>query len=75
MAIKFADEIVKEIRERGSIEGPKGYFTGEVFEEWLYKGKEKDFFELSDSTEIRIKTTISVSTRLNLFTENYGEAA
>ena len=55
MAIKFADEIVKEIRERGSIE--------------------KDFFELSDSTEIRIKTTISVSTRLNLFTENYGEAA
>ena len=75
MAIKFADEIVKEIRERGSIEVPKGYFTGEAFEEWLYKGKEKDLFELSDSTEIRIKTTISVSTRLNLFTENYGEAA
>ena len=43
MAIKFADEIVKEIRERGSIEVPKGYFTGEAFEEWLYKGKEKDF--------------------------------
>lgn len=76
MAIKFADEIVKEIRERGSIEVPEGYFTGEAFEEWLYKEKEKVFIELSDSTNIKIKNTIiPVSAGLNFFTENYGEAA
>lgn len=56
MATKFADEIVKEIRERGSIEVPEGYFTGEAFEEWLYK--DHIFVELFDSVDISVKDTI-----------------
>ena len=33
--VKFAEDIIKEIEERGSIEVPEGYVTGEAFEEWL----------------------------------------
>ena len=74
MAVKFADEIVKEIRERGSIEVPEGYFTGEAFEEWLYK--EMIFIRQPDSTDIGRKDTIMpVSVGLDFFPENYGEAA
>lgn len=43
MAVKFADEIAKEIQERGGIEVPEGCYTGEAFEEWL--SKEKDFIK------------------------------
>ena len=35
IAIKFADEIVKKIRERGGITIPPGCVTGEDFEEWI----------------------------------------
>lgn len=31
----FAEEVVKEMNERGTIEVPKGCVTGEAFEEWL----------------------------------------
>lgn len=73
MAVKFADEIVKEIRERGSIEVPEGYFTGEAFEEWLYK--EEIHVELSNSMDIRKDIILSSFEGLNFFSENYGEAA
>ena len=73
MAIKFANDIIKEIRERGSIEVPEGYFTGEAFEEWLY---EEIFIKLSDSMDIKSKDMIMPSSvGLNFFSENYGEAA
>lgn len=36
MSIKFADEIAKEIKERGQIQDPDGCVTGESYEEWLY---------------------------------------
>lgn len=35
MAIKYANEIVKEIEERGEIQVPDGCVTGEEFEKWL----------------------------------------
>ena len=35
MAIKFADEIVKEIEERGQIQVQDDCVTGEEFEKWL----------------------------------------
>ena len=35
MGIKFADEIVKEIKERGQIQVPDGCVTGEEFDKWL----------------------------------------
>lgn len=73
MAIKFANDIVREIRERGSIEVPEGYFTGEAFEEWLY---EEILIKLSDSMNINRKDMIMpFSVGLNTFSENYGEAA
>lgn len=56
MAVKFANDIVKEIRERGNIEVPEGYVTGEAFEEWLHK--EKIFTKMLASTDISKEETI-----------------
>ena len=36
MGIKFADEIAKEVKERGQIKIPDNCVTGEEFEKWLY---------------------------------------
>ena len=33
--IKYANQIIKEIEERGQIQVPNGYATGEEFEKWL----------------------------------------
>ncbi len=74
MAIKFADQIVEEIQARGSVEVPNGYFTGEAFEEWLYK--EKICIKLSDNTDFNRKEIFMLSSvEMNFFSENYGEAA
>lgn len=35
MNIKLAEDIVKEMEERGVITVPQGCVTGEDFEEWL----------------------------------------
>lgn len=35
MVIKYANEIIKEIEERGEIQVPYGCVTGEEFEKWL----------------------------------------
>ena len=37
MNIKLAEDIVKEMEERGTITVPQGCVTGEDFEEWLYE--------------------------------------
>lgn len=39
MPIKYADDIIKEIEERGQIQIPEGCVTGEEFEEWLRRDK------------------------------------
>ena len=33
--IKYANQIIKEIEERGQIQVPNGYVTVEEFEKWL----------------------------------------
>ena len=35
--IKFAEDIVKEMDERGTVSVPENCMTGEKYEEWLYK--------------------------------------
>lgn len=35
MSLKLANEIAKEIEERGQIQIPDNYVTGEEFEKWL----------------------------------------
>lgn len=35
MVIKYANEIIKEVEERGEIQVPYGCVTGEEFEKWL----------------------------------------
>lgn len=35
MSVKYANEINKEIVERGQIQVPKDHDTGEEFEKWL----------------------------------------
>lgn len=39
MSIKYADDIIKEIEERGQIQVPEGCVTGEEFEKWLRENK------------------------------------
>lgn len=38
MAIKFAEDIIKEVKKRGTIEVPDDCVTGEEFEKWLCTG-------------------------------------
>lgn len=45
MVIKFADEIIKEIKKR-QFSIKKGYFTGEEFEKWLRKKKKRTFHNI-----------------------------
>lgn len=45
MAIKYADEIVKEIEERDTITIPDDCVTGEEFEKWMYENEEVFQFE------------------------------
>ena len=35
MSIKYADEIIEEIEERGPIQVPDNCVTGEAFDQWL----------------------------------------
>lgn len=48
MSIKYADAVIKEIEERGSITTPKNCVNGEAFEEWLYKENNFDLIKLED---------------------------
>lgn len=41
MPIKFANEVVQEIRQRGTINMPEGYINGEAYEECTYERKDK----------------------------------
>lgn len=71
MAIKFAEDIVKEIEERGPIYVPDGYVTGEAFEEWLYEDIAMEDNCLSNLNDLIITTNICE----NVYVESYGEAA
>ncbi len=34
--MKYAEDIVKEINERGPVKVPEGYVTGEDFDIWMH---------------------------------------
>lgn len=72
MNIKFAEEIVKEMEERGKIKVPKGYVTGEAFEEWLYGGIDEQYCEIK---EFKYEQTVFFENNTNSYKDNYGEAA
>lgn len=42
MAIKFAKDIIEEIKKRSSVTIPNGYVTGEAFEKWLRRKRDKN---------------------------------
>ena len=70
MAIRYASEIIKEIVQRGPIEIPKGCVTGEEFEQWLM---EDDHLE---NREPQMEDNFfTVNTEINVYIDNYGEAA
>lgn len=71
MAIKFAEDIIKEIEERGSITVPRGYVTGEAFEEWLYEDIAMEANGINSLCELMITARICE----NEYNESYGEAA
>lgn len=73
MAIKFATDIINEIKARGSINVPQGYITGEAFEKWLYQD---DIFILdTTSTEKKSPNFMNMVSENNEYKEDYGEAA
>lgn len=49
--MKFATEIVKEIKKRGNVNVSKGCVTGESFEKWLYERR-----NYADSNKRRSRT-------------------
>lgn len=57
IAIKYAREIVKEIRERGGTVIPAGCTTGDAFEEWLRKEKgiaePRDIKDINKNSEMK----------------------
>ena len=69
MAIKYADTIINEIKERGPIITSETSVNGEEFEKWLY-GEEKaeDYFAVKERM-------ISPITTENEYIEFYGDAA
>lgn len=76
MAIKFAKDMIREIQERREIFVPQGYVTGEAYEEWLYEevtwidGNKNDMFQSEKNTFISKQID-----DMNVFSENYGDAA
>lgn len=69
MAIKYADTIINEIKERGTIITSETSVNGEEFEKWLY-GEEmaEDYFAVKERM-------ISPITTENEYAEFYGDAA
>lgn len=69
MAIKYADKIINEIKERGPIITSDTSVNGEEFEKWLY-GEEtaEDCFVVKERM-------ISPITTENEYAEFYGDAA
>lgn len=41
MDIKFAEDIVREIKKRGEVSVPEGYVTGEEHEKWMREDKKQ----------------------------------
>lgn len=70
MSIKFAKEIVNEIKKRGAIKIPEGNVSGEEFEKWLMF----DYY-MDSMCETTTEKVIVASNQINEFTDNYGEAA
>lgn len=76
MSIKFANAIVKEIENRGSIHIPKNYVAGEAYEAWLYQDDMVIYQDEYEISEDRSHICITVSNDLmNNFLEDYGDAA
>ncbi len=74
MAFKFFKQIIKEMDERGPIQVPNGYVTGEEFEKWLMEDFYCDFVKVSPAkTKVMVNDNKGVDN--NGFYENYGEAA
>lgn len=69
MAIKYADKIINEIKERGPIITSETSVNGEEFEKWLY-GE-----EIAEYCFVAKERMISPITTENEYAEFYGDAA
>mgnify|MGYP004469445897 CR=1 FL=1 len=69
MAIKYADTIINEIKERGPIITSETSVNGEEFEKWLYG---EDIAEYCFVTKERMICPITTE---NEYAEFYGDAA
>ena len=69
MAIKYADTIINEIKERGPIITSDTSVNGEEFEKWLY-GE-----ETAEDCCVVKERMISPITTENEYVEFYGDAA
>lgn len=66
MSIKYANDIIEEIKKRGSILVPYGFVTGEEFEKWLYENSSSLEDEVNELyrliTKILIKRNLLITT-------------
>lgn len=69
MAIKYADTIINEIKERGPIITSDTSVNGEEFEKWLY------WEETAEDCFVVKERMISPITTENEYVEFYGDAA
>lgn len=66
MSIKYANDIIEEIKKRGPISVPYGFVTGEEFEKWLYENSNSLEDEVNELykliTKILIKRNLLITT-------------
>lgn len=78
MKIKYAKDIAKEIRERGSVQVPEGCITGDAFEEWLRDRSNFKMGIIEQAKELRtIANNLSIGHNIpiSLAIERFRQAA
>lgn len=69
MAIRYANEIIEEIKSRGPIITSGTSANGDEFEKWLYEE------EVTEAVFVVKEKVISPVTKENEYIEFYGDAA
>lgn len=78
MKIKYAKDIAKEIRERGSVQVPEGCIAGDAFEEWLRDRSNFKMGIIEQAKELRtIANNLSIGHNIpiSLAIERFRQAA
>lgn len=75
MAIRFAEDILKEMDNRDLSKELDGYVSGEKFEEWLYSFSENEVVEEKNDLKACFQNLSKIQNDNNIFCEDYRGAA